>query len=82
MTESSVQNCGLQDHLILVSVIFICAATLKGKCIGTTLALLKPSIISGMSLASTTVDAACFAGFLRQCEVCLRAQGDHFESFL
>lgn len=37
MTEQSVQGCGLQDHLILESVIFICEATLKGKCSGTAL---------------------------------------------
>jgi hypothetical protein len=49
ITESSVQDCGLQDHLVLV--IFICEAALKGKCIGTTLTLLKPSRVgSGMLL--------------------------------
>jgi hypothetical protein len=31
MTESSVQDCDLQDHLILVFVIFVCGAILKGS---------------------------------------------------
>jgi hypothetical protein len=51
MPKSLVQDCSLQDHLILMFVIYIFGKTLSGKCTGSNLTLLKPSTTkSGMWL--------------------------------
>jgi hypothetical protein len=79
MTESSVRNC-LRDHLFLAFVIFIYGTALKGKCTRTTLTLLKPSRMrSGMWLLGLQHVSK---GFFQQCEVCLRADDDHFKPFM
>jgi hypothetical protein len=66
MRESSVQDCGLQDQLIIMSVIFICRAVLKGKCTE------QPSNVT----VFITVDELqrVLREFLPPCEACLRVE--------
>jgi hypothetical protein len=83
MTETSVQNCGLQDQLNLMFVIFICGTDLKGKCTGTTLALLKPSRKgSGMWLLQRQTSFSMFHRDSFDNVRCLRTEGDHVEPFV